>query len=175
MKLNRWIKVLFIGGCMVTLAACSSAHKSRDGAVNDANSAYNSGAQASGLGDESGFGGDQAGAHGLSQRVYHFDFDSYVVRDEDKPAIEANADYLLAHHNAKIILEGHTDPRGSREYNIALGERRAKAVQQMLANRGVNPSQIRVVSYGSQKLAVPGHSEEAYQEDRRVVLAYLQR
>jgi peptidoglycan-associated lipoprotein len=174
-KLNRWMKVFFISGCMVALAACSSAHKSQNGAVSDANSAYNSDAQASGLGDESGFGSDQAGGRGLSQRVYHFDFDSYTVRDEDKPAIEANADYLLAHHNAKVLLEGHTDPKGSREYNIALGERRAKAVQQILTSRGVNPSQIRVVSYGSQKLAAPGHSEEAYQEDRRVVLAYLQR
>ena len=177
MKLKQWIKVLLLSSSMMTLAACHSAHKNvDDSAVNDANAAY--GAQSSGLGRESGFG-DQAGADGsrasLSKRVYYFDFDSNVVHDEDKPAIAANADYLLAHPRAKAMLEGHTDPRGSREYNIGLGERRAKAVAEILTAKGVNPAQIRVVSYGAEKLASSGRTEADYQQDRRVVLVYLQR
>ena len=74
-----------------------------------------------------------------------------------------------------VLLEGHTDPRGSREYNIGLGERRAKAVAQVLTDKGVDPSQIRVVSYGAEKLATAGHSDSDYQLDRRVVLVYVQR
>lgn len=176
MNLKKWIKITLVSASILALAACSSMRKSHnEAAVNDANSAYN--AQASGLGEESEFN-DQAGdrsQQNRSSRVYYFDFDSYVVHDEDKPAIDANADYLISHQGAKVMLEGHTDPRGSREYNIGLGERRAKAVARILTAKGVNPAQIRVVSYGAQKLAVPGHSEEAYQRDRRVVLVYLQR
>ena len=174
MNFKKWIKVTLVSTSMIALAACSSMRKSHDDvAVNDANAAYN--AQTSGLGGESGFNDQGVGQKSLSNRVYYFDFDSYVVHDEDKPAIDANANYLISHQGAKIMLEGHTDPRGSREYNIGLGERRAKAVAQIMTAKGVNPGQIRVVSYGAQKLAVPGHSEDAYQQDRRVVLVYLQR
>ncbi len=179
MQLKKWIQIILITSSILTLAACSSAHKNRNpAAVSDANAAYGSGgAQASGLGDESGFG-DQAGGSQqatTSKRTYYFDFDSNVVRNDDKPAIEMNADYLATHASAKVLLEGHTDPRGSREYNIGLGERRAKAVAEILLMNGVSAGQIRIVSYGAEKLASPGHSEADYQKDRRVVLVYLQR
>lgn len=174
--LKKWIKVILVSSAVISLAACSSKHKGAadNSAVNDANAAYN--AQASGLGEESSFG-DQAGGgrRSLSNRVYYFEYDNDVVHDEDRPAIDANADYLMAHSGAKVMLEGHADPRGSREYNIGLGERRAKAVAHILTAKGVNPAQIRVVSYGSEKLATPGHSEADYQQDRRAVLVYLQR
>lgn len=180
MNLKQWIKVILVSSSILTLAACSS-HKNPDmSAVNDANAAYssNDGAQASGLGQESGFG-DQANGSGrdrlLAKRVYYFDFDSNVVHDEDKPAIIANANYLTSHPNAKILLEGHTDPRGSREYNIGLGERRAKSVAEILTSKGVNPGQIRVVSYGAEKLAALGHDESAFQLDRRSVLVILKK
>lgn len=178
MNLKKWMQVILIGGSIITLAACSSTRKSQtdSAAIDEANSAYtNSGAQASGLGEESSFGDQAGGRRNASSRVYYFDFDSDMVRDEYKPAIDANARYLLAHGNAKVMLEGHTDPRGSREYNIGLGERRAKAVAQILTAKGVSPAQIRIVSYGAEKLAVPGYNEAAYQQDRRVVLVYLQR
>lgn len=174
MKFAPWIKVILVTGCLITLAACSTTRKNQDqSAINGANNAYN-GAQSSGLGDEASFG-DRSGRHGLSQRVYYFDYDSNTIHDQDKPAIRANANYLMAHGNQNVIVEGHTDPRGSREYNIGLGERRANAVAQLLKAQGVNPAQIRVVSYGAEKLAVPGHSEADYQQDRRVVLVYLKR
>lgn len=181
MKLKKWLQPILIVGSILTLAACSSTHKKDQSAINDANAAYSSNdAQASGLGEESRFG-DQASAHGegsgrsLSKRVYYFDYDSNMVKEGDKPAIDANGNYLSAHAQAKVLLEGHTDPRGSREYNIGLGERRAKAVAALLTTRGAMPGQIRIVSYGAEKLATPGHTEEDYRLDRRVVLVYVKR
>jgi len=177
MKLKQWIRIILISGSIMTLAACSSTRKPThdESAIDNANAAYNEGAQSSGLGEESGFGDQASGGQMLSKRVYYFDFDSDVVHEADKPAIDANANYLLSHRNAKVMLEGHTDPRGSREYNIGLGERRAKAVAAILTAKGVNPAQVRIVSYGAEKLASPGHLEADFQQDRRVVLVYLRR
>jgi peptidoglycan-associated lipoprotein len=178
MKVKQWIKLAAVTMSVLTLVGCHSARKSADdAAVNDANAAYgDNGAQSSGLGEASSFGDQANGARSsLSKRIYYFDYDSNVVHDQDRPAIDANANYLVAHPNTKVMLEGHTDPRGSREYNIGLGERRAKAVAEILTAKGVNPAQIRVVSYGAEKLASPGHSEADFQQDRRVVLVYLQR
>jgi peptidoglycan-associated lipoprotein len=177
MKFNQWIKSAVVGSAMLFLAACHSSHRNDDNAVNDANSAYsNSGAQPSGLGGGSGFGSEESGSQDqLSKRVYYFDFDRSTVRDEDRSAIAANADHVMANPKARVLLEGHSDPRGSREYNVGLGERRAKAVADILTTKGVNPAQIRIVSYGAEKLAAPGYTEADYQKDRRVVLVYLQR
>lgn len=174
MKLKKWMQVALVGVSIIALSACSSKHKSQDQSeINDANDAYN-GAQSSGLGDQSNFGDEQSPHAGnlIAKRVYYFDFDSDVVHADNKPAIAANAEKLVRLHG-KAMLEGHTDPRGSREYNIGLGERRAKAVAAILRAKGVNPAQIRIVSYGAEKLAAPGHSEADYQKDRRVVLVYL--
>lgn len=175
MKINQWIKIILVGSSLLTLAACSHKRSQDMSSVNDANAAYsdNGEAQASGLGEESSFGDQAGGRSELAKRTYYFDFDSNIVHESDVPAIEANANYLMSHPKVRALLEGHTDPRGSREYNIALGERRAKAVAQILTAKGVNPAQIRVVSYGAQKLASPGRSEADYQQDRRVVLVYL--
>ncbi|EKD70170.1 MAG: OmpA/MotB protein [uncultured bacterium] len=174
MKLKQWMKVILITCSVVALAACSTGRKPQDSAVDDANSAYSDDAQAAGLGEDSRFN-DQAesGRQSLSKRTYYFDFDSNVVHDGDKPAINANAHKIVANSRVKVLLEGYTDPRGSREYNIGLGERRAKAVAEMLTAKGVNPDQIRIVSYGAEKLASIGRSEADYQLDRRVVLVYL--
>lgn len=174
MNLKQWIKIVLLAITVVALGSCAKHKKYDPNAVNNANAAYSGDAQASGLGDESSFGGEAGSEQMLSKRVYYFDFDSYTVHDQDRSAIRANADYLTAHPRTKVLLEGHTDPRGSREYNIGLGERRAKAVADVLTNNGVNPNQIRIVSYGAEKLASPGRSEHAYQLDRRVVLVYMQ-
>ena len=99
---------------------------------------------------------------------------SNVVHEADRPAIASNANKLAA-KSASAMLEGHTDPRGSREYNVGLGERRAKAVAQLMTEKGVSPKQIRVVSYGAEKPASQGQSEEDFQQDRRVVLIYSER
>jgi peptidoglycan-associated lipoprotein len=176
MKANKWMKVGLVACGILMLTACSHKRAGQTD-INAANAAYGNGAaDASGLGNESEFG-DQAGGgrRGLSNRVYYFDYDSTSVRSDDRAAILANAKYIMSHSNAQVMLEGHTDPRGSREYNIGLGERRAKAVAAILTAQGVNPAQIRVVSYGAEKLASPGRTESDYQLDRRVVLVYIKR
>ncbi len=175
MRVTSWRKLALISISVLFLAACSSAHKNTDNAaIEEANAAYQSDneAETAGLGEESGFGSEESQGNLQAKRTYYFDFDSNVVHQEDKAAIAANARYLSAHTSTKIIVEGHTDPRGSREYNIGLGERRASAVADLLRSGGVRPEQIRIVSYGAEK-AGAGHSEADYQRDRRVVILYL--
>jgi len=175
MQLKNIVRSLAITGCVLALGACAApGHKSQD-EMNGAD-ANAGGVQSSGVGQGSNFG-DSAGGpqQSLAKRTYYFDYDKSDIHDSDKRAISANADYLMAHASARIILEGHTDPRGSREYNVALAERRANAVAEFMKAKGVNPDQIRVVSYGAQRLASPGHTESDYQLDRRVVLVYTKK
>lgn len=173
MTFKRWMQAAVICTSMLALAACTTKHRATDqAAINTANSAYG-GARVSGLGDDARFGG--AGReYAASKRVYYFDFDKSNIRESDKAAIIANSEHLAASPK-KVMVEGHTDPRGSREYNIGLGERRAQAVANLMKEKGVNSSHIRVVSYGAQKLASSEHNEEAYQQDRRAVLVNEQR
>lgn len=173
MQLKKLMQVILISCGIAALSACALSGKDQpednNAAVTDAN-----GAQTAGANDTSNFNDEQGQSPdaSLTKRTYYFDFDRSQVHEEDKAAIFANADYLVAHSDAKIIVEGHTDPRGSREYNVALGEHRANAVVELLKSKGVNASQIRVVSYGAERLAAPGHSEEDYQKDRRAIIVY---
>lgn len=175
MKLKTWVQIIGIGLSVAALAACSSGHKKNAWAVNDSNQAYNDEAQSSGLGDEDRLAEADNGvsANQLAKRTYYFDFDSNVIHDDDRPAINAHARQLAKNGSSKVMLEGHTDPRGSREYNIGLGERRAKSVAEAMTAQGAKPNQLRLVSYGAEKPAAPGNSESAYQKDRRVVLVNL--
>ncbi len=109
----------------------------------------------------------------LSHRTIYFDFDSAEVKDADREILAAHASYLSANPQVRVILEGHTDERGSREYNIGLGERRAKAVARLLEFMGASPSQIETVSYGEEKPADPGHNEAAWAKNRRVEIVYV--
>jgi len=111
----------------------------------------------------------------LSSRVIYFEFDSASIRNEDRAAIQAHAQYLSQHSSASVVLEGHTDERGSREYNIALGEQRAKAVRQLLLFQGAVASQLQTVSYGEENPAAIGHDEDAWQQNRRVEITYKAR
>ncbi|OIR02443.1 outer membrane protein P6 precursor [mine drainage metagenome] len=108
----------------------------------------------------------------LSKRNIYFDFDSDTVKAEYRPIIEAHAKYLLAHSNAKMILQGNTDERGTREYNLALGQRRAVSVKKSFNLLGVKDNQIETVSFGEEK-ATPNCADEAcHQANRRVDIAY---
>ncbi|HFD10929.1 MAG TPA: peptidoglycan-associated lipoprotein Pal [Crenotrichaceae bacterium] len=109
----------------------------------------------------------------LSVRVFYFDFDSSQVRPADYEAINAHADYLISNPDSRISLEGHTDSLGSREYNIALGEQRAKSVAKMMRLRGVADRQIQTVSYGEEKPVAFGNAEYALSQNRRVEIIYL--
>jgi peptidoglycan-associated lipoprotein len=108
----------------------------------------------------------------LAQRVFYFEFDSSEVRAADRDVLANHAAYLRENPQAVITLEGHGDERGSREYNIGLGERRAQAVRQVLEFQGAGAQQLSTVSYGEEKPAVDGHDETAYSQNRRVELIY---
>ncbi|MFN3885634.1 MAG: peptidoglycan-associated lipoprotein Pal [Aquabacterium sp.] len=109
---------------------------------------------------------DAANASGLA-RVVYFDFDSFVVKDEFRGAIDAHARRLNAVKTRKVLIEGHTDERGGREYNLALGQKRAEAVQKSLTLLGVSADQIESVSFGKERPAVQGSTEEAWAQNRR--------
>lgn len=108
----------------------------------------------------------------LSKRIVYFDYDSNVVREEFTPVLEAHANYLTSNPDVKVVLEGHTDEQGTREYNLGLGERRAKAVQQYLMLLGASGGQIEIVSYGEERPAAVGVDEETFALNRRVELVY---
>jgi peptidoglycan-associated lipoprotein len=108
----------------------------------------------------------------LSKRVIYFMYDSYEVLPEYQQVVSAHANYLASHPERTVILEGHADERGSPEYNIALGEQRAKAVAKMMQFQGAVDGQMQVVSFGEEKPAVSGHDESAWQQNRRVEISY---
>ncbi len=110
----------------------------------------------------------------LSERKIYFDFDRSNVREEFGAIIEAHAQYLVDNPSASLVIEGHCDERGTREYNIALGEQRAHSVSKMLTLLGASKSQIRTVSYGEERPEVEGHEEPAWQWNRRAVLVYAE-
>jgi peptidoglycan-associated lipoprotein len=176
----KLIKLLMVMLALGWLAACSTTG-SKDGevAVEDrgagAGEGAYEGATTSGV---SGYGDLSIGALSdpnspLSQRVIYFAFDSDEVAAQDRELVAAHAAFLSANPDVKVSIEGHTDERGAREYNIALGERRAQAVRRMLEFQGVSPQQITTVSYGEEKPAVDGHDESAWSMNRRVELVYV--
>jgi peptidoglycan-associated lipoprotein len=108
----------------------------------------------------------------LYKRVIYFMYDSSEVMPEYISVINAHANYLASNPGKTVVLEGHADERGSPEYNIALGEQRAKSVAKLMTLQGASDGQLQTVSFGEEKPAVPGHDESAWQQNRRVELAY---
>jgi len=106
------------------------------------------------------------------QRIVYFDFDSYVIRPEAQAQIAAHARFLSAAPQRSVQLDGHTDERGGREYNLALGQKRAEAVRRALALLGVRDEQMEAVSFGKEQPAAEGSSEEAHAQNRRVEIHY---
>ena len=176
------MKKLLSGMALVALlAGCASGVKLDDVPVED-KSATSSGASSSGVGsgdsqassvapvlaDKSGSGiGPVGTAH-----VVLFDYDSFVVRADARPVIESHARFLQANKQRKAMLEGHTDERGGREYNLALGQKRAEAVRRALTLLGVPDSQLEAVSYGKEKPSAQGADEVSYAKNRRVEFKY---
>jgi peptidoglycan-associated lipoprotein len=112
-----------------------------------------------------------AGPNGVAKIIY-FDYDSFVVKAEFQNAIEGNAQFLKNNPRAKVSLEGHTDERGGREYNLALGQKRADAVRQSLSLLGVSAAQVESVSFGEEKPAMQGTDESAFSKNRRTEFFY---
>ena len=108
----------------------------------------------------------------LAQRSVYFDFDSYAIKDEYNPLFAAHAKYLAAHTARKILVQGNTDERGGREYNLALGQKRAVAVTKSLTAQGVAATQLEAVSLGKEKPKATGSNEEAWAQNRRADIVY---
>jgi peptidoglycan-associated lipoprotein len=168
------IKIVLSVFFIMMLAACASTGTDSNG-VNHSAGSDEYGASSSGLGSGNNYAaqnGQMTQAQLLAKRVYYFDFDKTTVSSHDIPAIEAQAQYLVSHPSQIVLLTGNTDERGSREYNIGLGWRRAQSVASILTNNGVAQSQIKMVSYGAEKPSAMGHMEDDYSKNRRVELLY---
>ena len=162
------------------LAGCSSA-PSLDAPVEDKGGvAVNggAGAGAGGAGQSGVAGVDLSNSAANAQgpvgvaRIIYFDFDSYVVKADFQSTLDAHAKFLKANPSRKVALEGHTDERGGREYNLALGQKRAEAVRRALNVLGVSDNQVEAVSFGKEKPAAQGGSEDAHAQNRRVEVNY---
>jgi peptidoglycan-associated lipoprotein len=100
-------------------------------------------------------------------KMIHFDFDMYSIREDMKPVMQANADWLLKFPSVEVLVEGHCDERGTIEYNIALGEKRAEAARNYLVSLGLNAAKVKIISYGKSKPLVKGVDEATYFQNRR--------
>lgn len=108
----------------------------------------------------------------LSQQSIYFAFDSYTVPADSQAMMEAHAQYLATHPSARVVLEGNTDERGGREYNLALGQKRSDSVKNRLQLLGVPEDRMESISFGKERPRALGHDEESYQENRRVDIKY---
>lgn len=169
-------KQLLVSALLATLlAACSSTPKPEDSAasVEDRGAGSSSvarvdAAQPSG----SGIAALRDPKNILSKREIYFDFDSYVLRDEAKPLVEAHAKFLVSNPTMKMLIQGNADERGSREYNLALGQKRADAVKQSLVLLGAKEGQIESVSLGEEKPRCTERTDECYAQNRRADILY---
>jgi peptidoglycan-associated lipoprotein len=167
-KRRLWILAL-----TAALAACSSGVKLNDVPVEDKNASADAAAtpQSSVAAVVSGKSGSQAEAPAGLNMVY-FDYDSFALKPEARAVLERNAAHLQANRQFKVQLEGHTDERGGREYNLALGQKRAETVRRALALLGVSDAQLEAVSFGKEKPAASGADEAAFAKNRRVEIKY---
>lgn len=178
--MNRTLlATLALAATLVLGTGCSRTAEKTDGAmVEDKGTAgvagEEMGAEGQGVGDSAGFQGSALNdpSSPLSQRIIYFEYDSSEVQEQYRGVVEAHAGYLGQNPETLVTVEGHTDDRGSREYNLALGERRAEAVRRQLVLLGASAGQVRTVSYGEERPAVEGQDESAWSQNRRAELQY---
>ena len=181
-------KLLWTVLLALTLSACGSTAQ-KPAAVEDRSgsgvaSSTNKGAETTGIGGNAVSGSAvnstdnlsrdprKDPANVLSKRSIFFDYDSFEIKNEYRAALEAHAAYLMSKRDAKIIIQGNTDDRGSREYNLALGQKRAEAARKALAVLGVSEAQLEAVSFGEEKPRTEGETEAAYADNRRADIVY---
>jgi len=177
---SRNMRALWALGAAALIAGCASSVK-----LDEPAPVENRSTGAGGAGGQAG--GASAGSTGQSSvanvdltkganagaaastipRTIYFDFDSYVVKDEYRPTVDAHAKMLSADRKRRITIEGHTDERGGREYNLALGQKRAEAVLKSLTLLGATPQQVEAVSYGKERPVATGSDEDAWAKNRR--------
>ncbi len=178
---RRTLVLILLAGCL-GLAACASKPPKPSAASQPQASQSGAGAESQGaeggananggpFGNQNSVPGPQEGM--LAKRTVYFDFDSSVIKGDGTDIVAAHAKYLSDHADARVRLEGNTDERGSPEYNIGLGMRRAQAVRQALLLQGASAGQITVVSYGAEHPVDPAHDESAWAKNRRVDIVYL--
>ena len=167
---TRWLATLAV---TIFLAGCASTGDDIDDSemaeIDEA-----AGAETAGASGSTSFDGEplEDPSSPLSERIVYFDYDSSRLSDEAMDQLEAHGEYLADNPDRQMLVEGHTDERGAREYNLALGERRAEAVKQALTLAGADEAQVDTVSYGEESPAVSGSSESAWAENRRAELVY---
>ena len=175
-------KMVFVLALTALLSACGSAVKLDNVPVED-----KSGTSTSAMGSSGATGSavDKGGVASVdlgkstqdmsmqsATRIVYFDYDSFAIRPEFQPLIEAHARFMKADKNRKVVVEGHTDERGGREYNLALGQKRSEAVRRALGLLGVPESQLEAVSFGKEKPAMVGLTEAAMEKNRRAEISY---
>jgi len=178
--MRKILMVLMLATALVSAGGCAS-KKPKPGASQSTEVGANGGADSSGASADAANAGnvgsdeDVAGPQGglLAKRVIYFDFDSSDIKGEGNDVVAAHAKYLASHASTRVRLEGNTDDRGSREYNIGLGERRAQSVRRALMLQGASEGQITTVSYGAERPAAVGTDESAWAKNRRVEIVYL--
>jgi peptidoglycan-associated lipoprotein len=172
MQLNKVLKGLMLALPVIAVAACSS-HKNNN---NDQTNGMGDGANANSGMNSGNMSSDEQARLQMQElqknNIVYFGLDKYDIQSEFAQMLDAHANFLRSNPSYKVTVEGHADERGTPEYNIALGERRATAVKMYLQGKGVSADQISIVSYGKEKPAVLGHDESAYAKNRRAVLVY---
>jgi peptidoglycan-associated lipoprotein len=174
--MKRWFLVFF---ATALLAACGSSVKLDNVPVEDkSGTPVSSEAGAGSAVDKRGVTSvdiEKSGSQGAmpaGARIVYFDLDSFVIKPEFQTLIETHARFIKADKARKVAIEGHTDERGGREYNLALGQKRAEAVRSALGLLGAPDNQLEAVSFGKEKPAVPGNDEAAMAKNRRAEISY---
>lgn len=191
MSVNKLGKLAVIGFSTAIIAGCSTTATETDTSTVAEDAASSSQAQGTDATTDQAFGTGQGGSltsviveddamaneaavdplAGV-ETVFYFDFDKSIVRPESREALAKHAQFLVNNPDARVVLEGHADERGTREYNMALGERRAKAISRYLTIQGVAASQIETVSFGEEVPVAFGSNSDAWQLNRRVEVRY---
>ena len=183
--MRNWIIVAFVA---LLVVGCKSTETQPAAPIDEQTAAAAAAGAGTGPGGASTSGAGTSGVSGtpaggtmsplkdpkniLSKRIVYFDFDSFAVKDEFRGLVDAHAKYLQANRGARMTLQGHADERGSREYNIALGQKRADAVKKLMMLLGAGEAQIETVSFGKEKPRAEGHDEAAWAENRRVEILH---
>ena len=197
--MTRTMRLLLAAGCALVIAGCASSVKLDEGTTAPIDDKSATGKPGAGAAGAAGAGaGATAGAAGagsadsrqiaqvtapakdpltdpaspLAKRSIYFDFDSFTVRDDFRPTIEAHARFLVTNPQRRVVVQGNADDRGSREYNLALGQKRAEAVRKALSALGVAENQVEAVSFGEEKPRATGADEASWAENRRADLVY---
>ncbi len=181
--MNRMTRILLAGLTAVLFAACSSGVKleepGQEGVPVENRTGMTNGAEAGAAGtrgvepvtiEQKDPLDDPTSA--LAKRSIYFDFDSFSIADEYRNTVDAHARYLVSHQNRRVLIQGNTDDRGSREYNLALGQKRAEAVRRAMAALGVKETQMEAVSLGEERPRATGNDDAARAENRRADLVY---